>query len=414
MEINFIGQGLNDNPGLGVGYNIIQGLDDVRYSKFTCIVAFITRSGLNNISDSLLSFKERGGEVSFFAGVDLHSTSKEALEILLDWGVITLITYSPNSITYHPKIYVFEGDTHSKVIIGSSNLTASGLFQNIEANVIIEFANEEEEGIKLLTQIWDYYNSIESGSYDSTQSLNADILQILLDAKVVLPEASSRAKINETNKKFVKITRESNEALKGAFSTTKSKRPPKGYRKRTKKENITIEAIQENQTNFNINSEEIELTDGSLWIETRAMTGGSRNILDLSKGGRNDKKENIFGSVDFFGINSNDKTHTKEIVIIFDGQRFIGNSVFYAEANSNWRIQLKGETNEGLKLTTISIPSAGLPGGFQNKVLLFKNVDEDVFEMSIIEEIELEVLKDTSSIWGKGGRGGNGRAYGLI
>lgn len=415
MEINFIGQALDDNPKSGIGYAIIQNLSCNTYSKFTAIVAFISRSGLDNIADNLLTFKARGGEISFFAGVDLHSTSKEALETLLEWEVNTLITYSPNSITYHPKIYIFEGKTHSKVIIGSSNLTASGLFQNIEANVIIEFANEDEEGIKFLTQIWDYYNSIASGNYESTQPLTAHILQILLDAKIVLPESSSRAKINETNKQFGARTRESNTALKSAFLSTKSKRPPYGYRKQEKKENNPkVAKVSYKKNNSNItNSEEIILK--SLWIETKAMTGGSRNILDLSKGGRNENKETIFGSVEFFGINSDNKIQSKEITIILNEKRFVGNSLFYTEGNSNWRFQLKGETEEGDKLTTISKPHGGALGGFQKKILQFKKTkEEDVFEMSILEESEIETLKDASSIWGNGGRGGTGRAYGVI
>jgi len=415
MKVNFVGQALHENPESGIGYSIIQNLNDPIYNKFTAIVAFITRSGLNNIADNLLAFKEKGGEILFLAGVDLHSTSKEALEMLLGWEATTLITYSPNSITYHPKIYIFEGEVNSKVIIGSSNLTASGLFQNIEANVVIEFANDDKKGSIFLKQIWDYYDSIAAGNYGSTQKLTDEILQILVDAKVVLPEASSRAKINATNKSFVKRTRESNDILKRTFESTKSQRPPKGYGKRAKKENIIIESQADDQASFSVNLEEIELTDGSLWIETRAMTGGSRNILDLSKGGRNENKENIFGSVEFFGIVPNDKTQSKEVIIIFNEQRFIGNSVFYAEANSNWRIQIKGETSEGDKLTTISLPHGGMPGGFQYKILLLKPTEEtDVFEMSILEEIEMETLKDTSSVWGKGGRGGTGRAYGLV
>ncbi|MBK7345442.1 MAG: phospholipase D family protein [Chitinophagaceae bacterium] len=57
-----------------------------------------------------------------------QGTSKQALELLLEKGIETYIYHREEEyITYHPKLFLFEGQKHTRVIIGSSNLTRSGL-----------------------------------------------------------------------------------------------------------------------------------------------------------------------------------------------------------------------------------------------------------------------------------------------
>jgi len=107
----------------------------------------------------LIEFKQKEGRIRFYLGVDLNSTSKEVLEQLLTLNIESYVVYSPNSIIYHPKIYAFEGNKVTRAIIGSSNLTESGLFQNVEATVCIDFENDDEEGSKFLADIYDHFNS---------------------------------------------------------------------------------------------------------------------------------------------------------------------------------------------------------------------------------------------------------------
>ena len=77
------------------------------------------------------------------------------------------------------------------------------------------------------------------------------------------------------------------------------------------------------------------------------------------------------------------------------------------------RIRLNGETVEGEKLTTFSIPSLGQNGGFQQKILLFTKIDETNFRLEILEQEDMPRLIENSADWAKGGSG-NGRAYGII
>jgi hypothetical protein len=142
------------------------------------------------------------------------------------------------------------------------------------------------------------------------------------------------------------------------------------------------------------------------------MTGGSRNILDLSKKGKLDGV-NKFGSVSYFGLDPENTNSTKDIDVIFGSKTYISNRVFYAEGNSNWRIRLNGATEGGEKITIFSKPSLGENGGFQNKILLFTRVNDTNFKLEILEQDEMQRLIENSADWAKGGSG-NGRAYGII
>jgi len=410
MDLKFIGQGLNPESDITTGNFIIDSLESNHYNSFNAFVAFVSTGGLKNIIDQLIEFKNNGGAIRLYLGVNFNATSKEALENLLEHDIESYVVYSPNNIIYHPKIYAFEGDKVTRTIIGSSNLTQSGLFQNIEASICVDFEIDDETGSEFLADIYDHFNSIINREHPSCQLLTQEVLEILIESKVVLPEAVNRAKTNKINKEFGQKESKVNTRLLELFGRIKAKRPPKGYGGKVTKQELIID---EETSDVIVVAEATELTADSMWIESGKMTGGSRNILDLSKTGKRDGTVK-FGSVSFFSINPDNTAVTKHIDIHLGGLIYIDNPIFYAEDNSNWRIQLKGETTDGEKLTTISKPHLGQSGGFVDKILLFTQIDDTNFRLEILDSDDLEKLIENSSDWAKGGRGGNGRAYGII
>lgn len=409
MELKFIGQGLDPESNITVGDFVIDSLTSESFNSFNAFVAFVSASGLTNIIDEMLAFKRLGGNIKLYVGVNLNATSKEALEKLLEHGIESYIIYSPNNIIYHPKIYAFEGDDATRAIVGSSNLTASGLFQNMEASVCVDFESDDENGSAFLAEIYDHFNTIINQEHPSCQLLTQEVLEILIANKIVLPEATSRAKSNKINKEFGQKDTDANKQLNDLFGKLKRKRAPKGFKKTVIKKELLTEYESDKVI---VVDETTEITGGSMWIETGLMTGGSRNILDLSKKG---KLNGVikFGSVSYFGLNPTETNTTKDINVIFGGKTYISNHVFYAEGNSNWRIRLNGETADGDKITVFSKPSLGANGGFQNKILLFTKIDDINFRLEILEQDEMLKLIENSSDWAKGGSG-NGRAYGII
>jgi len=409
MKLRFIGQGSDPDSDITTGNYIIDSLESDNYVSFKAFVAFVSMGGLKNIIEQLIAFKNIGREIKLFVGVDLNATSKEALEKLLELEIKTYIIYSPNNIIYHPKIYAFEGAETTRAIVGSSNLTESGLFQNIEASVCVDFETDDENGNEFLSSIYDHFNSIANQEHSSCQLLTQEVLEILIESKVVLPELVNRAKNNKIKKEFGQKDAVTNTRLLALFGKMKSKRPPKGFGKTVVKKEL---ATEEGTTEVIVVDEATDLKAGSMWIETGQMTGGSRNILDLSKKGRLDGV-NKFGSVSYFGQDPENTTTSKDINVIFGGKTYKENHIFYTAGNSNWRFRLNGKTDDGEKITVYSKPSLGENGGFQKKILLFTRLNETDFKLEILEQDDMPRLIENSSEWAKGGSG-NGRAYGII
>jgi len=414
MELKFIGQGLDPTSNSTAGNLIIDSLVDERFNSFNAFVAFVSIGGINNIIEQLTAFKARDGAIRLYVGVDLNGTSKEALEKLIDLEIETYIVFSPNNIIYHPKIYAFEGDTFSRAIVGSSNLTERGLFQSIESSVCINFNIEDDEiGIEFLADIYEYYNKIINNDHPSCQRLTAEVLEILVNSKIVLPEIVNRAKFNKNNREFGEKDSVSFDALLKKFGKIEPKRPPRGFKKVITKEEIKVKG----DNNVGVINELFELAEGSMWIETRKMTGGSRNILDLSKTGKRDGVLRA-GSVAFFGVNPDNTEESKILNLHLGGNVYRDNLILFSaineKSNKSWRLQLKGETATGEKLTTISRTSLGNNGGFVDKLLLFTKISDSDYTLEIIDATDIQKLIENSTDWCKAGKNGTGRAYGII
>ena len=401
MELKFIGQGLDSENDVATGNHIITALEDDRYTSFCAFVAFVSKSGINNILEELTVFIDKGNTVKLYVGVDLNSTSKEALEKLIELGIETYIVFSPNNIIYHPKIYAFEGAEYSKAIIGSSNFTARGLFQSIEASVSVSFNNEEdEEGTQFLNEVYEYYNTILDNSNPSCQLLTADLLDVLVNSKIVLTEKAARSKHNKINKEFSKRDLSAYEELLDKFKKLKLKKPPKGHKK-------VVEAIVKTsnkaKTKVKVTNQLIKLPKGGMWIQTGLMTSPARNILGLSKKGKLTDKSLVNGSVAFFGINPDVDVNAVQIEVEYAGDIYKGNQVHYTPKNGSWRLNFYGETDKHKKFNDITRPTLGLPGAFQNKILLFTQVNINSYKLKVLDESELDKLKDNSSLWAKNG-----------
>ena len=75
---------LMNQPFTGqLGDRLIELLDSTDFLTLNVAVAFAKNSGVLRIKDSLERFRERGGIVNAYVGVDLGGTSYEALTALL-------------------------------------------------------------------------------------------------------------------------------------------------------------------------------------------------------------------------------------------------------------------------------------------------------------------------------------------
>lgn len=134
-----------DNATRAAGDELLESLEwasDVRIAT-----AFAKGSGVSKLLGSFERVLSRGGEIQVVYGLDFRITDPEAIDefhrladanpgsvkhyAYSDWGLAL-------SHSFHPKLYVCassEGNAH--VLLGSSNLTRGGLWDNFEVNAAI-------------------------------------------------------------------------------------------------------------------------------------------------------------------------------------------------------------------------------------------------------------------------------------
>ncbi|RLF40276.1 MAG: hypothetical protein DRN12_05730 [Thermoplasmata archaeon] len=154
MRISFIGPTKFDD--LSLGQVLEELLKGKAFNKATLVSAFANAAALYRLIPHMQAFRDNGGMVRVVVGIDLQSTSEEALRCLLTNKIPTFIFKNRRvGHTFHPKLYYFESNTQCTLIVGSSNLTGGGAFSNYEANLRVDFDLNREEDKNILRQLQD-------------------------------------------------------------------------------------------------------------------------------------------------------------------------------------------------------------------------------------------------------------------
>lgn len=180
MIVEYIGQGLYDEESYTCGNHICSALNSDFFSDMNFFVAFLRRTGLFEIIKFLKKAKDEGKNLTFYVGIDQKVTSRQALEKLLELNIPTYV-YNSSSYIYHPKVYLFEGKDKNRVIIGSSNFTNNGLFNNVEASVLLDFTSLDKSGMKFLKQVKDYFSPLLEFDDPNITEVTQEYIQELSD-----------------------------------------------------------------------------------------------------------------------------------------------------------------------------------------------------------------------------------------
>lgn len=128
-------------------------------------VAFLKRSGIKTIEDSLLMSLDKGGKFELIVGLDFKTTDPMAMKFFIDlqkrYKDVRFFCYgdkgkNKNYIVFHPKIYLFKNTKETISIVGSTNLTQGGLMSNFEVNTIFN-----EKNPVYYSQLLAIYNSVK-------------------------------------------------------------------------------------------------------------------------------------------------------------------------------------------------------------------------------------------------------------
>lgn len=385
------------------------------YTSITIFSAFAKNSGVLRLKDSLVSFKKSGGYIKAFVGIDLDGTSYEALlnlHILCDE---LYVIHSENfSVTYHSKIYLLENDDKAWCAVGSNNLTGGGLWTNFESCSIQTYKlPEEKRGLENIYLVMEKY--VDPGYICSTKITSIDDINILLNTNYISKEVTQ--KINNISKRVSQKERQRKNPLFGtekisipAIITAEKLRVPLSKAKAPAVD-LAVKSISTPA-----------FTNEQFWFEMRKSTGGSRNILDLSKLGKIESGSvvgtpyeysdptRMYGGIKFFDIDPEDTSCKKDIMINYLGKDYYPSTIKFAPNNGSWRIQLKGSPNDG----SDELSKYGNRGEFVFKILIFEKISTDYYVLSLLNNSELERIKSLSRVWARNGSGAASKAYGML
>ena len=155
------------------------------YNSFQCLVAFAKVKPFYKMHESIRKWKALGKNIEAIIGIDHKGTSVQALQYALSNFQHTYILHADHS-TFHPKLYIFSGDTEAAVYYGSNNLTSGGLETNFEGGIILTLTLPEDA--MLLEQAKASFESLLPSSVPCCVALTNEILQQLNESGLLLDE----------------------------------------------------------------------------------------------------------------------------------------------------------------------------------------------------------------------------------
>lgn len=262
MKVVFLCQGLKDCKE-SVGSVLLESFADQAFSKFACLSAFASLKGVTGIGDAIEQSKTHIKTFSVIVGIDLEGTSKEALEALLKLNIRATVYYTSSPIIFHPKVYVFEGDDKTRLIVGSSNITMRGLFQNVEVSLKVDFEKPDPDGEELLKQAKSYLNPFFDGTIGNLQKLTPELINQLLENELIPTEAEKK-KAHEQRRESQKRKQETTKIdISKLFPPVQIQKLPEGFKierppRKTEPQTVTITPLS-STTKISITPEQPEI-----------------------------------------------------------------------------------------------------------------------------------------------------------
>lgn len=229
MTTNILSQGLTTETENSVGATLIKCLKSENYKSFIFISAFASEAGINGLSEHIEEAKKTYESLNIIVGVDQKGTSKEALDALSKLGINAFIFYQPNFSIFHPKIYLFEGDERSELIIGSSNLTTQGLFINVEASIHLELVHSVPEEMQIVLDLKAKFKELFDFKNQNLKPITAELIDQFVAEKMVPTEAQRK----EIQKKIEEQLGEPTERIiRTLFPSRELPSAPNGFRRK--------------------------------------------------------------------------------------------------------------------------------------------------------------------------------------
>lgn len=408
-----------------LGDMLIGKLRSGEYASLAIVVAFAKVSGVLRIKSAVEEFRNRGGAVTAFVGIDLNGTSYEALIALFHLCNELYVVHTESSTqTFHPKMYDLSNVDTAWTVVGSNNLTAGGLWGNFESFACNEFDFSSEDDVQTHSALEAHFTRLsDEHSLESLKMVSEIDVHALLDHGYIQREITTRLALG-THSGREPIERKLFAASVPAAAPTL----PKSTATRDRSHGVAPATADDSSIkpwgSSPANKE--DATREVIWLETRAMTGGSGNQLDLSMKGKiisgsahgtrfeTGDNRTMRGTVFFFDVDPEATDLVEHVTVNLDGVDYHPCTIkMHHEGkrpNGSWRMQLEGIS----AVTGKTLADTMGQDFFKHKIVAFEAIAPRYFALTVFPEAELETFKNASSVVARNGGGGNTKFYGLL
>jgi hypothetical protein len=135
VELSFIGQ-----PEVGrvsaLDF-VVSQLDDGALTHLSIATAWVHAPGVRLLAPALRRFRDRGGRTSLVCGLSRGAATVEGLEAARQAFDTVFVAFDTSGRTIHAKMFLLWGPEKAAMLVGSQNLTQSGLVTNHESGIAI-------------------------------------------------------------------------------------------------------------------------------------------------------------------------------------------------------------------------------------------------------------------------------------
>lgn len=131
MDVSFVAQPFADGRDLRDFLEAVAA--EPAINELDVVVAWAKRSGIRRVRAQLEAVRDRPGTTRLIVGIDEGGATRQGLELAREVFSSVHVFHDNSWRTFHPKIYLGVGADRARLLVGSNNLTAGGVYYNYEA-----------------------------------------------------------------------------------------------------------------------------------------------------------------------------------------------------------------------------------------------------------------------------------------
>lgn len=148
--------------------------------KLQAVVAWAKRSGLSRIRPYLSTIRGSGGSVELIVGISEGGATRQGLELAMELCDRAEVFHDPGR-TFHPKVYLAQSPSATRLFVGSNNLTHGGLAHNYEAGLSLRVGTADSNVHDVLIgSVVDWIERLRAEA-PNCKTLTPKLLQSLLE-----------------------------------------------------------------------------------------------------------------------------------------------------------------------------------------------------------------------------------------